>query len=123
LLDLVSENTNNWDLNKGKIITIDYGYDCVKKFYTSDVFEELSSLYSIDSHVLLEVVKPFAKYVVLPKEGFIEYVKPMKYPAIMPTRIDTSQTYLYFLMLHACSYTHLLSVLLHFVPFLCIFRN
>jgi hypothetical protein len=28
LLDLVSENTNNWD----HIITIDYGYDCVKNF-------------------------------------------------------------------------------------------
>jgi hypothetical protein len=38
LLDLVSENTNNWDLDKDKIITIDYGYDCVKNFYTSDVF-------------------------------------------------------------------------------------
>jgi hypothetical protein len=32
LLDLVSENTDNWDLDKGKIITIDYGYDCVKNF-------------------------------------------------------------------------------------------
>jgi hypothetical protein len=35
----------------------------------------------------LEVVKSFAKHVALPKEGFIEYVKPMKYPAIMPARI------------------------------------
>jgi hypothetical protein len=78
LLDLVSENTNNWDLDKGKIITIDYGYDCVKNFYASNVFKELSILYSIDSHVLLEVVKSFAKHVALPKEGFIEYVKPMK---------------------------------------------
>jgi hypothetical protein len=33
LLDLVSENANNWDLHKDKIITIDYGYDCVKNFY------------------------------------------------------------------------------------------
>jgi hypothetical protein len=43
--------------------------------------------YSIESHVLLEVVKSFAKHVALPKEGFIEYAKPMKYPAIMPARI------------------------------------
>jgi hypothetical protein len=87
LLDLVSENTSNWDLDKGKIITIDYGYDCVKNFYASDVFEQLSSLYSIDSHFLFEVIKYFAKHVALPKEGFIEYVKPMKYPAIMPAGI------------------------------------
>jgi hypothetical protein len=59
----------------------------VKNFYASDVFEQLSNLYSIDSHVLLEVVKSFAKHVVLPKKGFIEYVRPMKYPAIMPARI------------------------------------
>jgi hypothetical protein len=88
LLDLVSENTDNWDLDKGKIITIHYGYDCVKNFYTSNVFGELSSLYSIDSHVLLEVVKTFAKHIALPKVGFIEYVKPMKYPAIMVACIN-----------------------------------
>jgi hypothetical protein len=88
LLNLVSENRSNWDLDKGIIITIDYGYDCVKNFYASDVFEKLSNLYSIDSHVLLEVVKSFAKHVALPKEGFIEYVKPMKYHAIMPARAN-----------------------------------
>jgi hypothetical protein len=87
LFVLVSENTDNWDLDKGKIITIDYGYDCVKNVYTSNVFGELSRLYSIDSHVLLEVVKSFAKHVALPKEGLIEYVKPIKYPAIMLARI------------------------------------
>jgi hypothetical protein len=35
----------------------------------------------------LEVVKSFAKHVALPKEGFIEYVKPMKCPAIMHARM------------------------------------
>jgi hypothetical protein len=73
----------NCDLDKGKIITIDHGYNCVKNFYTANVFGELSNSYSIDSHVLLEVVKTFAKHISLPKVGFIEYVKPMKYPAIM----------------------------------------
>jgi hypothetical protein len=68
LLDLISENISNWDLDKGNIITIDYGYDCVRNFYASNVFEQLSNLYSIDSHVLLEVVKSFAKHVALPKE-------------------------------------------------------
>jgi hypothetical protein len=32
LLDLISENTSNWDLDKDNIITIDYGYYCVKNF-------------------------------------------------------------------------------------------
>jgi hypothetical protein len=59
----------------------------VKNFYTSNVLGELSRLYSIDSHVLLEVVKSFDKHVALPKEGLLEYVKPIKYHAIMPARI------------------------------------
>jgi hypothetical protein len=65
LLNLVSEKISNWDLDKGNIITIYYGYDCVKNFYASNVFEQLRNLYSIDSHVLLEAVKSFAKHVAL----------------------------------------------------------
>jgi hypothetical protein len=87
LLDLISENTGNWDLDKGNVAYLDYGYECVKNFYTSPAFEELSNLYGLDSHVLVEVVKSFAKHISVPKEGFIEYVKPMKYPAIMPAPV------------------------------------
>ena len=43
----------------------------------------MSNLYGLDSHVLVEVVKSFAKHIAIPKEGFIEYVKPMKHPSIM----------------------------------------
>jgi hypothetical protein len=57
-----------------------------EEFYTSNIFGELTRLYSIDSHVLLEIVKSFVKHVALPKEGLIEYVKPKKYPAIMAAR-------------------------------------
>jgi hypothetical protein len=57
------------------VISVDYGYDCVKKFYSCDIFEELSKLYGLDSHVLLEVVKSLAKHIVVPKEGFVKYVK------------------------------------------------
>ena len=56
----------------------------MKIFYTSDAFKELSNLYGLASHVLGELVKSFPKHIAVPKEGFIEYVKPMKYPAIMP---------------------------------------
>jgi hypothetical protein len=35
----ISENTGNWDLDKGNVISIDYGYDCVKEIYTYDIFE------------------------------------------------------------------------------------
>jgi hypothetical protein len=39
----------------------------------------------------LEVVKTFAKHISLPKVGFIEYVKPMKYPTIMPAHINAPE--------------------------------
>jgi hypothetical protein len=91
LMDLTSENTDYWDLDKCKVITIDYGYDCVKNFYASNIFGELSKSYSINSHVLLDVVKAFAKHISLPKVGFIEYVKTMKYPAIMPAHVKAPE--------------------------------
>ena len=59
----------------------------MQNFYTSPAFEELSNLYGLDSHVLVEVIKSFAKHISIPKEGFIEYVKPIKYPAIMPAPV------------------------------------
>jgi hypothetical protein len=34
LLNLISENTSNWDFDKGNVMSVDYGYDCVKNFYT-----------------------------------------------------------------------------------------
>jgi hypothetical protein len=79
------------------VISVDYGYDCVKNFYTSDIFKELSNLYGLDSHVLLEVVKSFAKHIAVAKEGFIEYVKPMRYPAIMhvPVHAPASKSVLH----------------------------
>jgi hypothetical protein len=63
LLDLISKNTGNWDLDKGNVISVDYGYDSVKNFYTSDIFKELRNLYSLDSLILLEVVKYFSKHI------------------------------------------------------------
>jgi hypothetical protein len=39
----------------------------------------------------LEVVKTFAKHIALPMVGFIEYVKPMKYHAIMPAHINAPE--------------------------------
>jgi hypothetical protein len=63
LLDLISKNTDNWDLDKGKMIVL--------RFFTLLMFLELSNSYSIDSHVLLEVDKTFAKHIALPKITFI----------------------------------------------------
>jgi hypothetical protein len=55
LLDLISENTCNWDLDKGNVISVDYGYDCVENFYTADIFNELSNLLTrVDSTNVLD---------------------------------------------------------------------
>jgi hypothetical protein len=39
----------------------------------------------------LEVVKTFAKHISLSKVGFIEYVKPMKYPTIMRAHVKAPE--------------------------------
>jgi hypothetical protein len=61
----------------------------------------------------LEVVKYFAKHIAVPKEGFIEYVKPMRYPAIMPAPIHVPASRPVCLL--KLSKLMILSKLLHFL--------
>ena len=41
LLDKISGNTDNWDLDKGNIPGLEYEYTCVEKFHSSPLFSEL----------------------------------------------------------------------------------
>ena len=63
LLDKISENTDNWDLDKGNIPGFEYEYTCVEKFHSSPLFSKLSDKFSLDSHVLVEIDKAFATHV------------------------------------------------------------
>ena len=63
---------------------MEYEYTCVEKFHSSPLFSELSDKFSLDSHVLVEIAKAFATHVALPKEGFVEYVEPVKPSIIIP---------------------------------------
>ena len=83
-MDKISKNTDNLDLEKGNIPGLEYEYTCVEKFHSSPLFSELSDKFSLDSHVLVEIAKAFATHVALPKEGFVEYVEPVKPSIIIP---------------------------------------
>ena len=84
LLDTISENTDNWDLDKGNEPHLEYEYACVENFSTSVLFEELGDRFGLDPYVLVEVAKSFANHIAVPKEGFIEYVEPVKHSIVMP---------------------------------------
>jgi hypothetical protein len=84
LLEKISENTDNWDLDKGNKSCLEYEYACVENFYSSPLFAELSDKFSLDSHVLIEIAKAFAAHVSLPKEGFTKYVEPVKPTIVTP---------------------------------------
>jgi hypothetical protein len=87
LLDKISENTNNWDLDKGNKSCLEYEYTCVENFHTSPLFVELSNKFGLDSLVLIEIAKAFASHVSLPKEGFTEYVEPVKSIVVAPKSV------------------------------------
>ena len=87
MLNTIFENTDNWDLDKGNEPHLEYEYTYVENFSTSPSFEELGNRFGLDPLVLVEVVKSFANHIVVPKEGFTEYVEPVKHSIIMPKPI------------------------------------
>jgi hypothetical protein len=53
LLETISKNTGNWDLDKGNKPRLEYEYFCVENFSTSTVFEHLSDKFGLDPYVLV----------------------------------------------------------------------
>jgi hypothetical protein len=83
-LETISENTGNWDLDKGNKLYLEYEYSCVENFSTSTVFEHLSDKFGLDPYVLVEIAKSFHGHIGVPKSGFEVYVEPVKYSIVVP---------------------------------------
>jgi hypothetical protein len=48
LLETIQSNIEDWDINKGKGLGINYEYDCIKSFTKIANFQELSAKYGLD---------------------------------------------------------------------------
>jgi hypothetical protein len=84
LLETISENTGNWDLDKGNKLRLEYEYFCVENFSTSTLFEHLSDKFGLDPYVLVEIAKSFAGHIGVPKSGFEVCVEPAKHSIVVP---------------------------------------
>jgi hypothetical protein len=84
LLETISENTGNWDLDKGNEPRLECEYSCVENFSTSTLFEHLSDKFCLDPYVLVEIAKYFASHIGVPKSGFEIYVEPVKHSIVVP---------------------------------------
>ena len=84
LLDIISQNTEAWDLDKGNIPGLDYEYSAVESFVASILFADLRKRFGVDIHVLIEVAKSFASHMNIPKGGFTAIPNPPIKPACVP---------------------------------------
>jgi hypothetical protein len=64
----ISNNTDASDLDKSNKPRVEYEYSCVENFYTTILFKELSNMFDINPHVLVEVTGSFAYHLNVPKK-------------------------------------------------------
>src|SRR3954447_8016652 len=62
LLDRIQENTEGWDNDKGRKSGINYDYECIKSFMSTDDFNSIISVYALDSQILPKCFKAFYSY-------------------------------------------------------------
>jgi hypothetical protein len=62
LLDLIQENTEGWENDKGRKSGINYDYECIKAFMGTDDFHNVRAVYGLDSQILANCFKAFASY-------------------------------------------------------------
>ena len=57
LIEIIKCNTEDWEVDKGKELGINLEYDCVKSFVETDIFQELSAKYGLDSDIVVNFCK------------------------------------------------------------------
>src|SRR4051812_39647908 len=78
LLEHIQENTEGWENDRGRKSGINYYYECIKSFMSTDDFHSISSVYGLDSQVLANCFKAFASYLDVPKKEWNKYHVPYK---------------------------------------------
>ena len=51
LLEIIKQNSKDWELDEGKESGIKLKYDCVKYFMDTDAFQKFSTKYGLDSEI------------------------------------------------------------------------
>ena len=52
ILERIKRNSEDWELDEGKVSGIKLKYDCVKSFMNTDAFQKFSTKYGLDSEIV-----------------------------------------------------------------------
>ena len=78
LLERITRNSEDWDLDEGKESGITPKFDCVKSLMDTDVFRGFSTKYRLDSEIVASFCESFATHVEHPKDKWFKYNPPLK---------------------------------------------
>jgi hypothetical protein len=78
LLDRIQENTEGWEIDKGRKSGINYDYECIKSFMGTDDFHNVSAVYGLHSQIPANCFMAFASYLDVPKKDWNNYQAPYK---------------------------------------------
>ena len=84
LLERIKRNSEDWELDEGKVSGIKLKYDCVKSFMNTDAFQKFSTKYGLDSKIVASFCESFATHVDLPKEKWFKYNPPTEVKVVSP---------------------------------------
>ena len=77
LLERIKRNSEDWELEEGKVSGIAPKFDCVKYFMDTDAFHEFSTKCGLDSEIAASFCESFATHVDLPKDKWSKYHHPI----------------------------------------------
>jgi hypothetical protein len=78
LLEIIQNNIEGWDSDKGKGSGMNYEFDCIKSFAETADFQELSAKYGLDPQIMIDYFKAFASHINVRKGNGDAYHEPIK---------------------------------------------
>src|ERR1041385_8223424 len=78
LIERIQNNTEDWEIDKGIELPINYGHDYIESYVKTDYFNTFFSNIGRDSQLMIDFCKNFASHINSSKEEKDQYHKPFK---------------------------------------------
>src|SRR4051794_6186356 len=78
LIERIQKNTEDWEIDKGIELTINYEHDYIESYVKTDYFNTFCSNIGLDSHLMIDFRKDFASHIDSSKKKKDHHHKPFK---------------------------------------------
>src|ERR1041385_7074987 len=78
LIERIKKNTEDWEIDKGIELAINYGHDYIESHVKNDYFNTFCSKIGLDSQLMIDFCKNFASRIDSSKKEKDQYHKPFK---------------------------------------------